>query len=30
MSVLRRPKQERFCREYVKDRDGTAAALRAA
>jgi phage terminase small subunit len=29
MSVLRRPKQERFCQEYVKDPDGRAAALRA-
>jgi phage terminase small subunit len=29
MSVLRLPKQERFCREYVKDLDGRAAALRA-
>jgi phage terminase small subunit len=29
MSVLRLPKQERFCHEYVKDLDGRAAALRA-
>ena len=29
MSTLRRPKQERFCHEYVKVLDGRAAALRA-
>ncbi len=29
MSALRYPKQERFCREYVKDLDARAAALRA-
>jgi len=28
-TVLRLPKQERFCHEYVKDLDGRAAALRA-